>query len=715
MNDTEILRWQEAVSSLPDKQFFNIMRLYLGEIKTPYNKQRLTQQLAAFIRREENLSNLLTLVDRFDVIILTAISLIPNATQQTLIEFFRSEYSITDLYAEIINLTERLLIYTEKSPDSGKEFIRINPLIRENILPYLDNKLVFPEYTVLHFSNEDHSELSPNLLAAFITYIRIRGISCKSDGTIKKNDKSRLAEIFPGKENFLQLLMNAFVNLSLVYESEEAKGYKLDLLRVKKFADLPEIQQYAFLCAAAVSRFSKDGLKKEAQLLIDCLSSIPENGFSRSSILRLAFLLGTYTEDGSAFARKSRFSKILEAARQEAGAEPEQNAELLDRMIDCAIEFGILQKTGKTEDGIEIYKSMEILSSQKAATTTDTSTLTNDSLLYGSSSNPEPLPKVLNIDSTFTVTLMPGLPLKRLLPLTDFMLVKKCEVVSEFEITKRSVSEAFDTGANPDIIFERIEQYSYYQIPQNLKINITEWYNSYSAAQLYYGYVLKVKENNITFVENNPNIRNYIKEKLAEGIYLLNLPAASSIEDFISASSLDFMGSVKTSHARSEFSTFPLLRDGHKPAVLEKRNSENKKTTSIPEADKIIKALKASLKTLDMDAQVKESLEHRITSRLILSENQLKNAAVRTEILEADGMDFSGKVHLIEAAIKEEDMMELQLPAADCSGNFFTIVGHPLGISKQPGEAVMRFEVEPTKEIENFLVSRITHLRRLRF
>ena len=91
MNDTEILRWQEAVSSLPDKQFFNIMRLYLGEIKTPYNKQRLTQQLAAFIRREENLSNLLTLVDRFDVTILTAISLIPNATQQTLIEFFRSE------------------------------------------------------------------------------------------------------------------------------------------------------------------------------------------------------------------------------------------------------------------------------------------------------------------------------------------------------------------------------------------------------------------------------------------------------------------------------------------------------------------------------------------------------------------------------------------------------------------------------------------------
>ena len=57
MNDNEILKWQEAISSLPDKQFFNTMRLYLGEIKTPYNKQRLTQQLAAFIKREENLSS----------------------------------------------------------------------------------------------------------------------------------------------------------------------------------------------------------------------------------------------------------------------------------------------------------------------------------------------------------------------------------------------------------------------------------------------------------------------------------------------------------------------------------------------------------------------------------------------------------------------------------------------------------------------------------
>ena len=702
MNNNDINRWQEAISSLPDKQFFNTMRLYLGEIKTPYNKQRLTEQLASFIRREENLQSLLTLMDSFDVEILTALSLIPKASQETLVQFFSGTYAVTELYAEIINLTERLLIYSDKDELSGRDFLAINPLLRDSLSPYLDSKIIFPDFQAATLSTDDTFVLSPNLLSAFISYIKIRGISCKSDGTIKKNDKNRLAEIFPGKDKLLQLLTTAFVNLSLLTETE--KGYTLDSSRLKSFTAMSESQQYALLCAAAVSRFSRDGLKKEAQLLLDCLSSIPESGFTRQVILRLAFLAGTHTSDGTALARKSRFSMILEAARQESGNDAEQNAELLDRMIDCAMEFGLLQKLGKTEEGEELFKSADFLFMSQSTQTLQSSQF----------------PKVLNIDSTFTVTLLPGLPLSLLLPLTDFMMIKKCGVVTEFEITRQSAAAGFDAGWNPDTIFDCISNYTNYQIPQNLKINITEWYNSYSSAMLYHGYVLKVRENNISLVEKNPNIQKYIKEKLAEGIYLLSLPAGQDISDFISESSLEFLGDVKSSEQKSDFTSFPLLREGHKIGLLEighntSNASSEAKKTSLTEADKLLKKLKSCLASQNIEKHQKESLNHRISSRLILSENQLKTAAVRTEILEADGMDFSGKVHLIEAAVKDEDMMELQLPAADGKGEFFTIVGHPLGISKQPGEAVMRFEIEPTKDIENFLVSRITHLRRLRF
>lgn len=691
--ENEITRWQEAMAAQSDKQFFNTMRLYLGEIKTPYNKQRLIEQLAGFIRKPENTQSILTLMDAFDVKVLTAISILPQTNQEVLLDFFAGEYSVTELYAEIINLTERLLIYKVYDKYSDKEFLYINPFLKDEVKPYLNTSLLFPPCSVSMFSTDDIFTLNPNILTAFISYVKVRGISCKSDGSLKKNDISRLQEIFPGREKFIQLLMTAFINLSLVKEG--IKNYEIDLARSENFARLPEIQQYTLLCAASVSRFSRDGLKKEAQLLLDCLSSIPESGYSRQSLLRLAFLVGTYTEDGSALAKKSRFSMILEAARSESIEDPKQNANLLDRMIDSALEFGLLQKLGKTEDGQEVF--------------------TPGNFCDYSTAGQSDFPKVLNIDSTFTVTLMPGLPLSALLPLTSFMMIKKCGVVTEFEITRQSVSTAFDLNWTPDLIFQTISKYTSYEIPQNLKINISDWYNSYSSAMLYQGYILKVTDSNITFAENNPNIKKYIKEKLADGIYLLNIPTDGEISRFIEQSGLDFLGHIKTSTSTSEYTSFPNLRPGHKIGIIHGDDLTSQTKTSVLQADKLIKKLKESLQKREMDQNQKESLGHRISSRLILSEDQLFKASIRTEILEADGMDFAGKVHLIDAAIKEEDMMEMQFPDAKEAGKFFTVVGKPLGLSRQVGEAVLRFQLEPTKEIENFLVSRITHLRRLRF
>ena len=48
------------------------------------------------------------------------------------------------------------------------------------------------------------------------------------------------------------------------------------------------------------------------------------------------------------------------------------------------------------------------------------------------------------------------------------------------------------------------------------------------------------------------------------------------------------MGNIKSSHTKSEFTSFPLLRSGHKPAVLNSKKTEIRKT-SIVEADKILK------------------------------------------------------------------------------------------------------------------------------
>lgn len=683
MIEKEIENWQESILALPDKIFFNTMRLYLGEIKTPYNKQRLVSQLASFIKNEKNTNAILTLLDETDVKVLTAISKISNVTQEILVDFFKESFSSTEIFSEIINLQERLIIFTKEN--SGRNLLFINPFLKEALKPYLNLSLLLPVSQVQNFSQKDNFILSPNFLASFISFVRMYGISCKADGSLKKNDIQRLESVFPQKQKCIQLLVNAFINLSLLKENE--KGFELDDLRIQTFAEfLPELQ-YALLTAASVSRFSIEGLRKESQLLLDVISSIPETGFSRDSILKMTFLIGSYTTEGDSFTKKSRFLRMLEEAKKDESFDVSQNANLLDRMIDSAIEFGLLISLGTNSENQEIY-----IKSQ-------TNQFSEDSDL-----------KVLNIDATFFVTIMPGLSLKKLLPLTNFLLIKKCEVVTEFEITKKSVSISFDKMWTPEKIFSEMEKFSYYELPKNLKINILEWYTSYSSAMLYHGYILKVQDKNLTFVENNPIIKKYLKEKLATGIYLLNIPYDKDVSNFIKESGIDFLGKVKESNSFSDHIIFTNLTSGRKSDLLAQNSDEKFEKTSLEKAKNLQKSLKLALENKDIDKNLKVSLEHRISSRMILSLEQLEIANIRTEIIEADGMDFAGKIHLIEAAIKDKEILEIEISQQNS-----TIVGIPQILSKQIGEAVLRFQVEPSKEIITILVSKISHLKRLIF
>ena len=696
---SEIGRWQEAIAALPDKQFFNIMRLYIGEIKTPYNKQRLIEQLASFIRREENVKSIITFLDSFDLELLTAITLISKVTQETLFNFFSGTYTIPEIYKGLLNLTERLLIYTSKDKDSGKDYLYVNPFLTDALKPYINTSLLFPENTIVKHSSDDIFILSPNILISFISYLKVKGISCKADGNIKKNDMKNLSEIFNGKEKLIQLLMQAFINLYLVVEKETSYTIKED--RLSSFASLSEAQQYALLTAASVSRFSSEGLKKEAILLLDCLSSIPDYGFTRNEILRLAFLVGSYTEDGNAMAKKSRFSALMEEARAEErnDNDPQQNANLLDCMIDSAIEFGLLERKGVNEKGEDIYKKGDLILPPEI-----------------NNLSKEELPKVLNIDSIYMITLMPGLPLKHLIPLTSFMMIKKCGVVAEFEINRNSASRGFDDNWTPESMFNELRSNINYDIPQSLKINIEEWYTKYTSAVLYKGYVLKVDENTISSFENNPCIKKYISEELAKGIYLLNIPLDTDEATFLKDTGLNYIGKVRTIKANSEKSIFPVLRDGKKLSILESNQNKDIKLPSIMDAANKLKELKEKLDTLGLDKNLNENLKYRISNRVILNEAQLSIVSIKPEILEADGMDYIGKVHLIEAAIQDDDKLEITIPDDSKQNSWITLTGRATNLNKNlDNDSVMLFTPTFSDISQSIVVSRITFIRRLRF
>ena len=147
MNPKDVAEWRENIIKLPDHHFFDLIQLYLGKIKTPFNKQRLAEQLSAFLRKPAIQEKIAEGLDSYDILILKAVSEIPNPTQAMLSIFFSKKISYSELSEKLLNAEERLLLYRIQNND-GDKIYRINPILQKIIEPFLSTNLFFmPEKT----------------------------------------------------------------------------------------------------------------------------------------------------------------------------------------------------------------------------------------------------------------------------------------------------------------------------------------------------------------------------------------------------------------------------------------------------------------------------------------------------------------------------------------------------------------------------------------
>ena len=101
-----VLSWRESFVRLEEDRFFEIMRMYLGEIKTPYNKQKLIENLDGFLRNRENQTTIKSFLSEQELEVICAIIFIPDATEDRLVSFFDETYSYSFLYV-LINASNR--------------------------------------------------------------------------------------------------------------------------------------------------------------------------------------------------------------------------------------------------------------------------------------------------------------------------------------------------------------------------------------------------------------------------------------------------------------------------------------------------------------------------------------------------------------------------------------------------------------------------------
>lgn len=695
-----IINWRESLALLPDTHFFELVRMYLGEVKTPYNKQKLIEELGAFLRKEENKKNLITFLSKDDIEIITAVKFIPEATQENLGTFFAGTYSYADLYETILNLEERLILYRHANTNETKTIIDINPLLEEVLEPFTGVEVLLSKSVAAVKFESIPFTVNPQFISAFISFAASHKDMFKADNSFKKRTVTELRSLYgitdngSALENSLHLLADALWNLNIFQEDDES-NVKINSLRLDGFVSLPSFMQYIYLCTASCGHFSRTSLRIYAQLLLNTLSSIPKDGLTKKSLLRLSYLI----KGENSFADYSNRSYININSFADRNAATGDSG-IMELLCDAAISFGLLYVCGKDENEQDIYCV---------------------SPLFKADDSPIENAKVLSIDAGFSITIMPGLSLGQMISLISFMNCVRYDTAAVFEITKASVMRAFDAGITPEKIFSLLAQYSAYDIPPNFKISVEEWYSSFSSAALYKGYILKVNANNCVLTEKNPVLAPYIKLKLSDGIYLLDIYSDEEAKLLLHKSGLDFIGNIKSFEKNNDVLLLPVLE----PDVSKKisslcKNSENSitensaKTASAIPADtknqqKLLASLHKELNSMEMASEQKEGLSDRIDRRIILNAEQLRPTSVRFEVLEATGMDYSGKIHVIENAIDNGCMIEFS--TADNSN---VVMATPVFLLNKKTNASLRLTTEPDKAELEIPVGTIQYVKKLR-
>lgn len=666
----EIVEWREALTRLSDPHFFDLVRMYIGVVRTPFNKQKLIESLSAFLRNKKNRSRIVSCLDRFDRELLAAIRALPSPTREKLVQLFSGTRSFPDVYERILNLEERLLVY-RKDEKANREYA-LNPLLLDDIEEEAGlDELIRPEKP----GAPVHAPLAVNdgVLAGLYSFFLHEGSPVRNDGSLRRRTLDALASTFPelaSGEKTLCLVVDALRNLSLLNVHDGS--LEPDHVRWERFAGCDTVTRVAYLCAAVYGRLTRDALQRNAQAFLDLVGMLAANGYYSPDIVnRAAYLVGE--KAGATPGKRSRFARML------------QEKNLVENT--CASEAPDRAKTACL---------FGLLAEQEGC-------LVPNAALSGEA---EPATASIVVSPSFETVLMPGSSLAELLPLVSCMMVTSVQTVGNYEITRKSCAAAFDLGETDESIIALFSKHSTTPLPGNLLFSIKDWFSGYTALSLYHGYVLKVDDSRRVLFEKNEELARLVRKTLAPGVYLLDTESPEELQEAASRAGMDFLPSVARGTPRSDPVPLPPLRIADRTASA---MSGSPDASSTEAGHNLRSELVAALESMNPPKDQKEALLSRIQRKIIISPAQLDPESVRPEKMEARGMDFLGKVRVAEQAVATGTLLEIHVD----SGSRI-LLGKPLSMDKKRGDVMLKLQSEADDTVETVSLGRAVLVKRIR-
>lgn len=698
-----VMLWRESFLFLEENHFFEIMKMYLGEIKTPYNKQKLIANLEGFLHKKENLVAIKSFLSDDELEIISAVVFIPDVTEEKLSSFFKNTFTYSFLYEKLLNLEERLILFKTKNENSsqGDSFvIKFNPLLEDMFFDLININRLLPQ---IEFTKTEKpaARITPELISCFISYILENPNIAKQDGTLKKYSLQNIPVLFGDEKEKIEILYKAFLNLGILKET--GHGAEVDWSKFSDFLNLSFAEQTVYITISSCSHLSRESLRLHSQIFVDTVKNLSDRVFTLDLFLRTGFLVSAASFDSSSEGsfKTSRFAKIIQEGRLRLSehnndAVTVSTSGALERMFEAAVSLGIIYISGTTKDGSKdsetVYSVSDFLAAPEQCS--------------------ENLSGMLRIDSSLAVSLMPGFALRDIVSLSKFMSLKKYDKVSEFLICRQSIMRGFDLGLSAKEIMQILTERTLYEIPETLKVQIEEWNSSYSSASFYKGFVLKVDGKAALAAQHNSVLSPHIHTVIAPGIFLLDVNDDAEAVSLIKKSGLDFIGKIKSVKEENQTAGFFNLKLNGKKNF----GCSGFETPSeiIPKKDsaEIEKELFLKLEQMELDESQKENLELRIEHKVIVNPAQLNSSILRLEKSNANAMDYAGKIYVFEQALANEEKIELRF--AKDGKKELSVFGKPVGIRKQSDDVFVQLLLVPENVVKEFSLGKAQFIKRIK-
>lgn len=650
--------WRKIILSINDSSFFDLMRNYLGKIETPFNKQDLISRLDNFFNREETKEKIIGILDKADVSLLTAISQMDGSSEKKLLGIF-SDWTYLDLLNKIQNLEERFLIYK-----NGRNYY-ITPLFEDLFGKQVISPVVLINSREAVPGFDPPPWLNDPLMLAMLSFIQKNKNLIKIDGSIKKRGITELENVFPtifaGKEGLkrFELLAKVLTNLNLV-ESLDGLIY-INREQWDYISGLSEMNRYCLYYGAALAENNRE-IEEMALFFTRFFNNFPVNRSIEAESLNRYYKL--YCESRIGNIPPFSLNRISETFR------------LLNIILD-------------EDHFIRINGLLDFFHEEK---------------------HREP---PLIIQPNFEITVKPFISLSESITPVHALEIKNYDLFSRFTLTRDSFLRAFDKGIGSDEILGILENLSRKEVPQNIVISLKDWEEDHKKAKLYRGIVLKVSEDKQMLIEQTDFLKPYICATLAPGVYLLDQTQEKLWMEALrelSISPLPASAIIKDSRTGINMD-----KDISLPAYLTLSERKEWSETGHPDNRKIddhVKQLLIKLEKSGIQGDEKKELEARIKRKLIIYESQINRGIIRPEITEAKGMNFQGKIRLIESALhNKSDRLELSYYTAD---GVQAILVQPLEVLKDEKEKTLVGKILPDQEIINIKVSKISRVKKIR-